>query len=564
MVVSKTMRIYAILLVLLFSVNLRGKAAILEDFEYEAEENGVVITKYIGNQQDVTIPSIIEGQPVTRIGWAAFARYDSLERIVIPGSVESIGANAFSSCVNLKDVVLSNGLLSIELNAFGSCTKLSGVIFPNSLKIIGSSGFYNCDHLVEVKIPKSVTSIELGDAFSSCEKLTAIEVDPENTNFSSVDGVLFNKDQTVIIQCPGAKTGDYIIPQSVIEINRNAFHGCDNLKSVLIGRNIQTLPLYIYSYASPAFGECESLEAILVDPDNPHFCSVDGVLFDKEKTTILQYPSNKPGEYIIPDHVTAVRQGAFYRSLSLTRVTIGKNVSSIREVFYITPALKEINVDSENSTFVSIDGVVYSRDQTVLIRFPGGRGGEFVIPSTVTEVGCCSFKFCSSLRNVILSEGVRYIGPHAFRGCENLTSMVVPASVNEIGDSAFSYCYKLSRFYFKGDPPTVEYGFETRSIDPIIVRYRPGANGWGDLFYGHPTEMWTLQILDYTFEDNAFHIKVTSPNEMDVVIMACINLVEEEWVALGSMSMSNGINDFVDPIGVDFPNRYYIAIQASE
>jgi len=147
-------------------------------------------------------------------------------------------------------------------------------------------------------IPDSVTSIGY-EAFSSCPGLTAINVDSNNPNYSSDQGVLFNKNKTQLIRYPQGKIGAYTIPDSVTSIRFEAFHGCTGLT------------------------------AINVDSNNPNYSSDQGVLFNKNKTTLFQYPPGKRGAYTIPDSVTSIGYEAFYDCSGLTSVTIPNSVTSI-------------------------------------------------------------------------------------------------------------------------------------------------------------------------------------------------------------------------------------------
>ena len=136
-------------------------------------------------------------------------------------SVTSIGDWAFSDYGNLTSITIPDSVTSIGRYAFEGCTSLTSVVIPDSVTSIGDSAFTNCDSLTSVTIPVSVTEID-NDAFFNCDGLTAIEVDPNNPAYSSVDGVLFDKEQTILLQCPenkfDADASTYSIPDSVTTI----------------------------------------------------------------------------------------------------------------------------------------------------------------------------------------------------------------------------------------------------------------------------------------------------------------------------------------------------------
>ena len=175
----------------------------------------------------VTIPD-----GVTIIADAAFCGCTGLTSITIPDSVTSIGDRAFLVCSGLTSITIPDSVTSIGDGAFYGCTGLTSITFSDAVASIGRYAFSNCTGLTSVTIPNSVTSI--GDfVFGGCTGLTSIIVEGDNPNYSSdVSGVLFNKEKTELICCPGGKTGSYTIPDSVTSIGNCAFEGCTGLTSV--------------------------------------------------------------------------------------------------------------------------------------------------------------------------------------------------------------------------------------------------------------------------------------------------------------------------------------------
>ena len=180
--------------------------------------------------------------------------------MTIPDGVTSIGEQAFSCCTSLTSVTIPNGVTSIGENAFNGCTSLTSVTLPNSVTSIGKSAFSGCTSLTSVTLPNSVTSIGDG-AFASCTSLTGIWVTEGNSHYSSdASGVLFSKDKTTLVQCPGAFSGSYAIPDSVTSIGEYAFAGCASLTSV-------TIPDGVTSIGWSAFFNCKSLTSVTI-PDS--------------------------------------------------------------------------------------------------------------------------------------------------------------------------------------------------------------------------------------------------------------------------------------------------------
>ncbi|MBT5167155.1 MAG: leucine-rich repeat domain-containing protein, partial [Opitutales bacterium] len=238
-----------------------------------------------------------------------------------------------------------DSVTSIGVSAFSFCTNLTSVNIGNSVTSIGEDAFYHCTSLTSITIPDSVKSI--GDwAFGYCTSLTSITVDTGNLNYSSVDGLLFNKLQTLLIQYPAGILDDsYTIPDSVTSIGYSAFAHCTSLTSV-------TIPDSVTSIGGKGFFNCTNLTSVT-----------------------------------IPDSVTSIGDIAFAHCTNLTSVTI---------------------------------------------------------PDSVTSIGEDAFSFCTNLNSVTIGNSVTSIGVSAFRSCTSLTSVTIPESVTSIGEDAFYACTNLT------------------------------------------------------------------------------------------------------------------------
>ena len=317
---------------------------------------------------------------------------DSIHAIVIEQGVTSIGSYAFYGCSSLTSITIPDSVASIGNSAFRSCSGLTSITIPDGVTSIGSYAFHNCRSLTSITIPDNVTSIG-SDAFYGCSNLTGIWVGEGNLNyFSDEKGVLYNKEKTKLMQCPGGLSGTYAIPDSVTRIGNSAFSGCSSLTSI-------TIPDGVTSIGSDAFYGCSSLTSIT-----------------------------------IPDSVARIGDYAFYGCSSLTSITIPDSVTRIGDyAFSGCSSLTGIWVGEGNLNYSSDEkGVLYSKKKTVLIQCPGGLSGTYAIPDSVTS-----------------------IGDWAFSGCSSLTSITIPDSVTSIGDWAFHGCSSLASIFFNGDAPTI-------------------------------------------------------------------------------------------------------------
>ena len=233
--------------------------------------------RYCISLTSVTIPD-----SVTSIGEYTFSWCTSLTSATIPDSVTSIGEFAFHNCKSLTSMTIPRSVVSIGYDAFGWCESLTSVTILDGVRSIGNSAFTDCKSLTSVTIPNSVTSIGRG-AFSSCASLTGIWVAEGNSHYvSDASGVLFNKDKTTLVQCPGA-FAVYTIPGSVTSIGDDAFSGCASLTSV-------TIPDSVTSIGNYAFSCCGSLtDVYFTGTETAWNCITIGTANDALKNANIHY-----------------------------------------------------------------------------------------------------------------------------------------------------------------------------------------------------------------------------------------------------------------------------------
>ncbi|MBK8475641.1 MAG: leucine-rich repeat domain-containing protein [Opitutaceae bacterium] len=305
---------------------------------------------------------------------------------------------------------------------------------------IGDRAFYDLYYVLSVTIPDSVTSIG-PYAFYGCRGLTSIKVSVTNPAYASVDGVLFNKALSTLLQYPAVKTqSSYSIPDGVTSVGDRAFYDCYYVFSV-------TIPDSVTSIGTYAFYGCRGLTGINVAGTNSAFASVDGVLFNKTLETLILHPSSRTQtSFAIPASVTAIEDSAFQNCFYLTSITIPSSVTRIEGLaFNNCMSLTSIDVAMANSAYTSVDGVLFTKALTSLLRFPQGKTQtSFEVANGVSAIGGSAFAGCFRLTSITIPAGVTAIGDSAFEYCGSLTTITLPNSVTSIGDSAFRGCNGLT------------------------------------------------------------------------------------------------------------------------
>lgn len=466
-------------------------------FTYTTNNGVITLTKYTGPGGAVTIPSETNGWPVT-----------------------TIGTSCFFNCSSLTSVTIPDSIVSIQGWAFGA-TGLTNVTIPNGVTNIGNNVFYYC---------YSLRTIAVGAA---------------NPNYCSVDGVLFNKDQTILLQYPQGRGGNYTIPNSVISIGRGGFYYCSGLTTV-------TIPTNVSSIGSSAFSWCTNLTTVTIPASVTNMQS-------------YAFASSGLTTVTIPTSITNILDDVFDECRSLTNVTIPNSVTRIGNwVFDGCTSLRAITVGAANPNYCSVDGVLFNKDQTVLVAYPAGRSGGYTIPNTVTNIGTNAFCECDSLTSVMIPNSVRTIGYEAFQACSSLTNVTMAGPIASIGNLAFAYCYDLAALYFYGNAPTLGGSTVFNSSSTTIVYYLPGTTGWSARFGGTPTSLWTLPyplILNsgasFGVQTSGFGFTISWATNVPVVVEASTTLAPPGWAALQTCALTNGSAYFSDPQWTNYPSRFY-------
>jgi len=537
-------------------------ATLQAQFTFITNNNAITITGYGGPGGNVVIPDSINGYPVTVIGFGVFFESFNITSVTLPDSITSIEEAAFMGSIGLTSITIPGNVTNIGVDAFSSCLALTNVAIPASVASIGDYAFFYCNNL------------------------TAIDVDAANPNYSSVDGVLFNKDQTTLMQFPFGKSGSYSIPSTVTNLADEAFgindygdigtfysiYSCSGLTNLNIPGSLVNIGTY-------AFSRCTGLQSVTIaygistiESNAFSWCpNLTGVSIPNSVTSIgdlafyysglasvnMQEGLISIGEggfnfctnltsVTFPDGLTSIGERAFLFCSGLTNAIIPASVTNIGpHAFASCASLENISVNGNNPCYSSIDGILFNKDQTVLIQFPGGRGGSYAIPSGVTSIGDHAF-------------GTYDLTVFYPLSCIDMTNIIVPATVTNIGDGALFYLLNLTSIYFEGDAPT--YAGSVGNGFSDTTYYMPGTSGWGQYFADSPTALWLPQMqsdASFGFRTNQFGFNINWAGDRTVIVESCTDLGNPIWTPVSTNTLTGGTSYFSDPQWTNYPSRYY-------
>lgn len=371
-----------------------------KDNEYYMSENGIVFNK-----------------EKTHI--CVFPRGRTDTSYTIPDGVKIIGNLAFTHCGYLKTINIPNTMETIQYSAFDNCTALTQIIIPDSVTEIDSSAFFKCQSLTNAKLPKNIDKIS-HTLFSGCQNLESIEI-PENVTV--IDNMAF-------YGCTALS--DVKIPDKVEIIGEYAFYECQSIFKI-------NIPSGVTSVSSDSFIFCKSLYKINVDENNKNYTSIDGVLFTKDKKTLMTYPCGKiDNEYTVPDGVENIEGSAFGSSVFLVNVRLPDSIKTIGDfAFGKCQSLESIN-----------------------------------LPDGLTKIETLTFSDCCSLSSIVISKSVTEIGGGAFGSCTGLTEAVIENDKIELADTAFNHCTQNLVLYGGKNSAAEAYAKENNFQFRTLEEYR--------------------------------------------------------------------------------------------
>ncbi|MBR1884000.1 MAG: leucine-rich repeat protein, partial [Clostridia bacterium] len=410
--------------------------------------------------------------------------------ITINNGIVAVPSDKRSSLVG--ELIIPNSVTSIDDEGFYCCSSLTSIILPNSLTSIGELAFGICSGLQSLLIPSCVNNIENG-ALSYCSNLKEITVSDSNNYYSSSDGVLYDKNKTILISYPIGKTEtSFTVPNTVTSIASNAFINSSNLITINLSSNLTsigdnafywctkienisfpnalksigersffycrnltsiTIPVNVSSIGSEAFSNCYKLASITVASKNTTYNSGNGnnciiktsskeLIFGCKNTTIPNtvtsigsraFYGSGIESITIPSSVTNISSQAFLSCASLTKVTIPSSVTNIEsEAFWQCSSLTNVSLASGVKTI----GTGAFRECYSLT--------SITIPNSVTTMSGGVFDTCTNLTSVTLSNKITLISDSTFFGCRKLSEITIPSSVTFISSDAFAYCDALT------------------------------------------------------------------------------------------------------------------------
>lgn len=329
--------------------------------------------------------------------YAPWRKHDfsgTITSVVIESGVTTVGECAFSDIETITSVSLSSTITSIGGWVFDGCESLAEIHLPASLKVIGPQAFSECS-FSEITLPKNLEDVGRF-CFEYCNNLTAIKVEAGNQNYCSENGVLYNKDQTVLVRYPiGNPATTYTVNSNTTEVGDCAFENAANLREVVLPNGIKTLGWC-------AFSECKKL-----------------------------------AKMDLPDSITAIGAYAF-GWCAFEQVTIPQGVKELKTLLF-----------RNNTKLKSV--VLPEGLETIDSLFSGCTALETVIiPSSVKEIEYASFRDCKSLKQILLPTGLTKIDSYAFNNCSKLESIFIPQALNKIEYHAFEGCASLADAYYQG------------------------------------------------------------------------------------------------------------------
>lgn len=399
------------------------------------------------------------------IGKFAFRDCSKLSTLTLSegNRISVISEGAFRGCSDLTSFEIPANVTEIKSEAFRDCTNLEAVTFAASTKTLafGENVFYNCSSIETVTLPANVSTIP--GIFSGCTSLTEVNVDENSEYFKSIDGVVFNKDETEILFFPQGKTGDYELPATVTTIANGVFRDVSGLSSLTISNSIAVI-------GEDAFRGSSIGEILFVEVETPATSLVIGKsAFESAVIGTLELPAHTTeicarafalvefDEIVLNEGLVTLGESAFFGADGYYELVVPASVKTIGNFCFAAVE----DTSSWWGGFIAPD-VVLTVENSVLetigeAAFKQSGLYSITIPASVKTIGGYAFYQCEDLGEVTFAENstLKTIGAYAFSETD-LESITIPASVETIEAYAFYYIYYLSEVFFEDLAPEAE------------------------------------------------------------------------------------------------------------
>lgn len=389
-----------------------GKAIDYIEEEHTCEYIDNVLISYIyDNYYEGTISyNVLNGTRVIADGAFSEASESGITEIILPDSVVSIGGSAFLNYKTLEQIVLPDSLKIIGDDAFWGCESLKTITIPENIDYIGGRAFYGCSSLENISLPDKGIEIHL-DAFYDTDYYT------NTSNWTN--------------EC--LYIGNHMVDFNLTETEEIKIR--EGTKSIVFSDlNYKNPKIYIPASVEKISHGLTYLKSIEVSENNPYFSSLDGVLFNKQKTKLIVYPSYKNSEsYTVPESVTEIDNSAFAGCASLQKINLPEGLEIIGEGAFANSDIASVVVPKSVESILRDTFSCCEKLKSVTIQ-----QGVYKI-----EIG--AFSGCASLESISLPDSIEYIAPYVFQDCAALKSIKIPENVDQISCGCFSFCISLEK-----------------------------------------------------------------------------------------------------------------------
>lgn len=452
--------------------------------------------------------------------------HGDLNTIIVPSSVSIIGDNAFERCGSLNSVELSDGLKVIGEKAFYCCSGITRMQLPDSLRRIGNKAFEWCTNMLSINIPDKVL-VNFSEVFERCKNLNII-ISSAHLYYQQVGDIILTRDGKKLLWCNRSPKETIVhIPYGVEEICSKAFANVSGVNEIIIPTTVKVIRTKAFSESEIstinitgnieviekyAFEDCKKLESVLFTSSNP---IIGEGLF--KKCINLKHVE-------LSNDMRTIGNTMFEGCMDLT-ISAGENVKEISNNAFKDCKNIVFNIPDKNPFFVSIDGSLYTKDQTKLLR-ANVLKEQFEIPQSVSCIGEYAFAH-SNITNVDFHSNIERIESYAFEGCKNIRGIYLPNTIKHVGSEAFCGCGELTNIILSGD---AEYGYNVFGRTSVNYLFIPGSIKVLEQGMLTTCEMKILHIGEGVEKAEEYFIQNACPEK--IIIPSTLNNIEDDSFAI--------------------------------